>query len=192
MDPIIDNDFLKNEEKEITYATLMPRFWAMVVDGFVMLPITIPFTFLNILYWKSWPMYLVGSLLTLLYKPFCEYKYGMTVGKKVMKLRVLSEGLEKINLPEALSRNIFNILPEILTIVFTYPLFGDPEFLKISSLVEYSTYMQSYTILERLNWTMFPVLLIEIVFVATDPRRRSLHDRIARTVVVKSTPSVTL
>ncbi|MBL0105291.1 MAG: RDD family protein [Bacteroidetes bacterium] len=185
MDPIIDNDLYKEEDKQVVYGTVMPRFWAIVIDGFVLLPVTIPMLFLNFIYWKSVPLFIVGSIINILYKPFCEYMFGMTVGKKMMKLRVQTYDFESINVGEALSRNIFNLLSGVLTVVLSVPLFSDPDFLKISTVIDYTEYMQHYPILDRLNIAMFPVLMIEMVFLSTDLRRRSLHDRIARTVVVK-------
>ncbi len=185
MDPIIDKDLYGENSKEVVYANFGARLNALIIDGLVILPITLPLTFVNILYWKSQSLFVLGSLLGLIYKPLCEYLWSTTAGKKIVGLRVLTYDLERINLFEALLRNIFRLVTGVLTLLVTLPMFQMQEFQNIKTVVDYSTFMSQIDVLSRMNLVLFPVMVAEVILLVSDFRRRSLHDRIARTVVVK-------
>jgi uncharacterized RDD family membrane protein YckC len=129
------------------------------------------------------------ALIQLLYKPFCEYKYGATIGKRAMKLLVVNKVFTKAGLQEVVVRNIFNIISGIFFSGITLIVFNTPAFAAVKSNAEFvqlqnrmfnsNPYLIGYTIL----------LIAEIIFILSDKRRRSLHDRMGGTFVIKQTNS---
>src|ERR1017187_7447460 len=81
-------------ETNIQYGTFAPRFGAMFVDGLIMAPITI-LGIIDMIYWKNSLIVLIGYLIVIIYKPFCEYKWSATPGKKAFSCKVVNSSFEK-------------------------------------------------------------------------------------------------
>jgi uncharacterized RDD family membrane protein YckC len=122
----------------------------------------------------------------LIYKPIQEYNYGATIGKKFMKLMVVNKDYEKINLKEVLLRNIFDIVWRIFFFVITLIIYKSEGFLNISSNKEFVDFQKDIINLNPYLLLYLFIIIIEIVFILTDKKRRALHDRIGNTFVIKS------
>ena len=75
----------RGELMPIKYAGFGIRIGASLIDMAVMLtPIVL--NMVNLLIWKSILIYLLISIVSLLYKPIFEWKIGATIGKKILKI----------------------------------------------------------------------------------------------------------
>ena len=136
MENILDNTLIEEQNTQIIYGSFWPRLWALMLDGLIFIPLYIV-VFFNMLDWKSIPLMIVISIIPIIYKPYWEFRYGTTIGKKAMKLRVTNINYERPNLQEVLLRNIFYITFGILNIIFSVLIFSMPEFADITEFLEY-------------------------------------------------------
>jgi uncharacterized RDD family membrane protein YckC len=178
-------NLLDVEIPQITYGTFWPRVGAVFIDGLIISPFILPFTFYNMTHWKNPALYVLVSLIGLAYKPFCEFMYGYTIGKKVLKLKVVNLQYGKASLAEVLGRNIFNLTTGLVSLFLTLSVFALPGFEEVHSFMEYSTFVSQQ---QTLNWfgrLSSSHYLIDAIFLWTDNKKRTLHDRIGRTYVIK-------
>lgn len=175
-----------NEFEEIpsSYGTFKDRVFALLIDGLVLLPVSI-IIWLDKTTWKSQLVLIIVALIEVLYKPFCEYKYGATIGKRAMKLIVVDKSFLKAGLKEVVIRNIFNIVWGIFFSGITLLIFRNAAFASVSSNAE-------FTLLQNKVFNINPYLVVycmliiaEIIFILSDNSRRALHDRLGGTFVVK-------
>lgn len=185
MENILDNTLIEEQNNQIIYGGFWPRLWALILDGLIFIPLYIV-VFFNMLDWKSIPLLIVLSILPIIYKPFWEFRYGTTIGKKAMKLRVTNLNYERPNLQEVLLRNIFYISFGVLNIIFSVLIFSMPEFADITEFLEYGKINQLSSGATMLSYCSSIIYLIEFVMLVIDDKKRSLHDRIGQTYVIKS------
>ena len=196
MDQEIDSVLNEFEQTETLYGTFKDRALALLIDSLILLPLAAVEWF-NKTTWKSQPLLIIVFFIGLLYKPFCELKYGATPGKMSMKLLVVNKCFLKVDFKEVLVRNIFDIIWRIFFFITTLLIFRNPEFVNVSSnhqflelqknLIDMNPYLLVYSLL----------IIIEIIFLLTDKSKRALHDRMGETFVIKQpnnsliNPSVT-
>jgi uncharacterized RDD family membrane protein YckC len=120
------------EETASPFASFKDRAFALLIDGLVLLPVTAVMWF-DKSTWKSQSIFIIVALIQLLYKPFCEYKYGATIGKRAMKLLVVNKVFTKAGLQEVVVRNIFNIISGIFFSGITLIVFNTPAFAAVNS-----------------------------------------------------------
>ena len=119
------------------------------------------------------------------YKPFCEYEYGATLGKMALKLKVVNQQFEKANLQEVLLRNVFQIVLTLVGLVTTVIFFNSPEFQEITGFMEYSTKLNANQGSMWVNWVVYILYIVDVIYLLSDKQKRSLHDRIGNTYVVQ-------
>ncbi len=179
-------NFISTQEKKIVYGTFGQRLLGLLIDGLVLVPFILFENFYNIPHLKSEIVLALIFILALTYKPLTEYYFGATVGKMVLKLKVVNLQLNKPTLTEVLLRNILHIIPIIIGFSVTFYLFAQPEFNDISTFKEYSVLQKQY-----LNLTYqiisFAVILTDTLFLLVDTKRRTLHDRIGQTYIIRKT-----
>jgi uncharacterized RDD family membrane protein YckC len=176
----------------VIYGGFWVRFGAMFIDGLVLAPVSVGVTYYNATSAKSPILLAVITLLSLAYKPVMEYIYGATLGKMALKLRVVDAQFEKAGLQEILLRNIFNIVPSLVTLVFTVSIYLNPEFKDIDGFTEYNQYTGQFKSLRILNFVSVLITIVDAIILVSDSRKRSLHDKIAQTYVIERQPSYAL
>lgn len=148
--------------------------------------------YFNVTSAKSSLLLAVVTLLTLAYKPIMEYVYGATLGKMALKLKVVDAQFEKAGLQEILLRNIFHIVPSLVTLFFTLDIYLSPEFEEINGFMEYSQYSGQFKSLQIMNFVSGLITIVDAIVLLADSRKRSLHDKIAQTYVIERQPSYAL
>ena len=119
------------------------------------------------------------------YKPFMEFTYGATWGKMALKLKVTNMSFEKAELSEILLRNIFHILPTLLTLVYTITVvYTNSDFEEVSGWTDYTRFLQQFKVLSYINYGSGLIMLADIILLVSDEQKRSLHDRIGKTLVI--------
>jgi uncharacterized RDD family membrane protein YckC len=166
------------------YRTGLKRVWAFLVDWVVFLPllfidrwlsIKIPSN-VEIFGWK-----VLSFALPIIYRFLMHYFGGQTIGKWVVGIKVLNfSESNKLTLKQCFLRDIFYWFLLILTA------------LDSASLI----YAGSLNLLEAiLDWDDFISLcwfLLSIIVMLLTPIRRTIHDYIANTVVVRVESITTL
>lgn len=161
------------------YTTFVPRLVALLIDSFIMLPIAIfddwfrQAEYQPLFYYFWIPL---SAAVFPVYMIFMHGKYGQTLGKMYMNVKVVkAENEESISFKHAVIRElpqlIFNISSVTLGIVFLGEN-PDSERMKMSlGVFRFFTFI----------WAM-----ADITTFFSNPKRRALHDFIAGTVVVKT------
>ncbi len=164
------------------YHTFWPRFWAGFVDGLVFIPIGFLDTFLAaperrgavIIIW-SIISYSVYWLYSVLLHAYC----GQTLGKMATGVKVLDISEERIpTLRQAFMRDIGYIVLNTLSLAYLINLVASGRYLRGAE--------DSNIPGQILGWAALGWFLLEIISMATNPKRRAFHDFIAKTVVVRS------
>jgi uncharacterized RDD family membrane protein YckC len=175
-----------DQEQDYDYVGLWPRFYAFIIDNIITGILLALITFYNISFVKSFYLYLVVTLVVLAYKPVMEKIYGATLGKMLLHIKVIDLVGEPLSWFQALLRVIFQISQVLLVLPFQFAAFSDPILLETSGFFEYNDrFVQDYSGVSIISNVMFFILAVEIVFMNTDPKHRTIHDRIAKTYVVK-------
>lgn len=166
-------------------ATKPAGFWlrvgAVVVDFVVLLPLYVLTLFLPGVF-----LYLLLSILSMLYKPILEGALGATVGKFALGLRVMDGEGNWVGVPTAVLRNLFFILPAVPGLVigvrFKEAGLNPLDFNRAEEIAEISEQYQTAGMLSNVLWIVW---LVTVLWVAFHPRKRGLHDLLAQTFVVE-------
>lgn len=161
------------------YRTVVSRFIALIIDTFVLIPfVAIAF----VLGWIDASHTLVSALdilsifVNLTYTVLMHWKYGQTVGKMVMKLKVVDVLDGPITFRQALLRDFPYIVASLFwsIVVFCLDLSSNGLVFDIARVIEFYSYV-----------LLIMLLVIDVLVSLKHPKRRALHDLIAGTVVVR-------
>jgi uncharacterized RDD family membrane protein YckC len=162
------------------YQTFWPRFWAGWIDALVFVPLWLIDSWLEgtkvPLLLALW--YVLYTLSFDIYSVVMHAKYGQTIGKMAMGVRVLDLSEAKLSLRQALLRDAVPIAFSVIAIVQGLPLV-------LAGLSPY----QSGAELGWIDMLSLGSSLIwfgaELVTMLTNSKRRAIHDYIAGSVVVR-------
>ena len=173
-------------ETEIVFARFGPRFGATLIDGIVIMIITLPVTYYNVIRWKMPELFLLTSIIAVVYKPYMEYKFSATLGKMAVGILVVGQEFQKITLKEELRRVSFYLIPNILAQIITTSFYFSDKFRMIKDFNEYNDYITSANpALFWLNGIVIALFAADCFTFFTNPQKRALHDVYAGTYVVE-------
>ena len=163
------------------YNTFSGRFWAGIIDSFILLPfLLLDFIFLKpdnnlmlVIFWLlvSYSLYFVYSILL-------HWKYGQTIGKQVMKVRVVDVSeLKGLHFSQAFLRDSIPLLIQIAIMI---------KLVVVTIQIGHYDEVGIYEETQMLSYVSLVWFLIEVVTMLTNKKRRALHDFIAKTVVVNN------
>ncbi len=173
-------------EADIIYSKFWERLGAFLLDGCIVVAITLPVTYFNITSWKIPSLYIIIGLISTLYQPFLEWRFGATLGKMIVGLEVVGHDFEKITLPEELKRVSFYFFPAILQHIITAPLYFSTAFDSIYNYREFNGYVAAHT--PSLLWIsgiVFVLLFADTAAFFVNQPNRALHDVYAGTNVIE-------
>jgi len=173
-------------EAEIVFAKFWPRFGAMLIDGLVIIIIILPVTYFNVIQWKIPWVYILTSLITIIYKPYLEYQFGATFGKMAVGIKVVGHQFQKVTLKEELRRVSFYIVPNIIQQVLTLKVYFSNQLNSIHHYKDYNDYIVSTNpALYILNIIVIVLLVVDTITFFSNDQNRSLHDLYAGTYVIE-------
>ena len=160
-------------------------FWirvvASLVDGLILLPITIGFIFA--VFTVNIPLVLLFALPSLVYKPLMESRYGATWGKMICGLRVTGEQVGKLSLGAAYLRFVPFMASLVVWLVVYLLLYANGEFTTASNHLEISRALQEHP-LRHLNQLTGMIILVDCGSVLLTEDKRALHDFLAKSFCV--------
>src|SRR5215213_1492372 len=107
------------------YQTLFPRLTAIILDIILLLPLAIFEQLIKSAEFSpasKWALFFIINSAQIIYFIVMHGLYGQTVGKMLMKVKVLNFSEAKINFRQAIIRDLPQILFIIGSSVFLYPL----------------------------------------------------------------------
>jgi uncharacterized RDD family membrane protein YckC len=162
------------------YSTFWARFWAGFIDGLIFSPISIATPYMSSP--QRGPLVLICWTI-LSYSSFLVYSIsmhahsGQTVGKRLMKIRVMNVAEDRIpSLRQAFLREIGDVVTSIPGCVYTIYLIVAHQY-SLSAIAD-------SLFLSIVGYAGFAWFVIELITMFTNKKRRALHDLIAGTVVV--------
>lgn len=164
------------------YRTFWPRFWAGFVNGLVFLPISLSDKYLSSpargpMILISWAIFSYSAYW--LYSVLLHARYGQTVGKRAMHVKVMDVSEGRIpSLGQAFLRDIAYIALNTFSLGY---------FIYLVVAHKYATGAEQINTLPGmiLGFASLGWFLLEVITMLTNSKRRAIHDLIANTVVLK-------
>lgn len=165
------------------YDTFGARFWAINIDGFILNILLQVFKLFSTTDSSVTSLLITTAILNIpyVYAVLMIGKYGQTIGKMIMKVKVVDKSTEDtISYSQSFMREAVPIFLVNTVILLNYILFSDVDLktFNLSVLGNILLYLPTGMIL---IWSV-----LEIVTMLFDDKNRALHDKIADTVVIKS------
>lgn len=163
------------------YARFYQRIAASILDTSITLPIQIG---LGLLLINSTVKMLIFPLILIIpavYKIAFEYRFGGTLGKIWLNMKVVNPDLSNIQLRQAINRYAVYFAYDFALIFSAFQLFvvngGSCD--KVLNLISFQCFQDNIT-----SW-MSTLVFVSVIWVAFDFRHQALHDKIASTIVIK-------
>jgi uncharacterized RDD family membrane protein YckC len=159
------------------YDTFFKRLIAGIIDGFVFVPIDFACKYLvsgfGDTFNNSWPI--IQSIIWTLYVVIGHGKYGQTLGKRAMAIKVFDmDEKNTIGYWRAFIRELVWFITSIVGAIYFLFVYTNDK-----SPFLYSTSLDGFLSLITLLWTV-----LEIVTMLFNSKRRAVHDFMAKSVVV--------
>ncbi len=178
---ILDSGFAEQDSPwdGIEYAGFWQRVLASIIDGVLITFAAFVFLFAFIFLIDSPFSGFINSSFIFLaylvipgYKIFMEGKYGATLGKMALRLKIVDRDAQPIDMGQAFRRYALYGLSFVVAIMIF-----------VSFFINSTTLLTVFT---QLNSLASIAIFLSCLFVAFDDRKQSLHDKIANTYVVKN------
>jgi len=162
---------------EKKYQTFSKRFFAMIIDCLIFIPFFIIADYL--IYEKKTSVLWVDLCQAILWTAYYivgHGKYGQTIGKRVMKVKVLNLTETKvIGYKKAFYRESVGFFAYLLAIIYLLFSYGEINVADTHKLELY----ENLTLIFSIGWCV-----IELGTMLTNKKRRAIHDYIGSSVVV--------
>lgn len=177
------------DTEEVTTAEFFYRALAYLIDCLLFMPITIIAVRLYEELFRYDIVLFVVPVAFMLYKVSMEHKYGATIGKWMMGIRVVSLDDSKINLSQSLRRYII-YASEIAVTVILYVMYvtGAVKELPLQNIEDYMTLELDSSSDHYLVLASFLVVFASALTFFFNKKHQCLHDKIASTYVVSIIP----
>ncbi len=165
------------------------RLAALILDGIFLGAFLYGLWYINISSARSFFFYLPIVILGLVYKPFMEYYYGATLGKMLLRIRVVDRSYRTIGFTTSLLRNCILFIVPLGTIPFYFMAFQDPLVVNQPSFTDFSTaFTLYYPQVMSIALIQLGVVAVDGVFLLVNGRKGnlSLKDLLAATCVIQS------
>lgn len=178
------------ETTENIYAGFWIRFFAWIIDFLILLPLSLLINYVNGItihayYFTS----IFGIVLWLCYSVYLVKKYGGTPGKLLLGIKIVKLNKENVTWREAILRESVTLIMGVCsTIFFIYAVsIADITYYETLSWVQKSMYLVSLSplLFNIIDWATNIWIWGEFIVLLSNKKRRSLHDFIAGTIVIK-------
>lgn len=168
-------------DDNLRYKTGFRRFGAAIVDALVFVPLAFADNYVRfnldskagLVFWLTFM-----TAVTIFYSVFMHFKYGQTLGKMVANVKVVNlDETRNLTIRQALLRDSFYILVETVGLLYFVI-----ELISVNlSTTELLNGFDDFGGTVAIIW-----ILLELVSMLTNEKRRAIHDFIAGSVVIKT------
>lgn len=170
----------------VGYAKALQRVFALMVDCIVFLPLNLLAQH-NVLVLKSFPLVVLITVAWWVYKPVMEWRYGATLGKMVVKIRVLDSNMQNISLNQALLRFMPYFAISLSQLLFHFNLFYTAGFEEATTLEGIKILVETLGINSAPLLTYF-IYLFLVTPVVYDDKKQAIYDKLSQTYCIAVQP----
>lgn len=170
----------------VGYAKALQRVFALMVDCIVFLPLNLLAQH-NVLALKSFPLVILITVAWWVYKPVMEWRYGATLGKMVVKIRVLDSSMQNISLNQALLRFMPYFAISLSQLLFHFNLFHTVGFEEATTLDGIKALVENMGVNSAPLLTYF-IYLFLVTPVVYDDKKQAIYDKISQTYCIAVQP----
>lgn len=189
----LDGNLLTSAEVAPRFANFGNRLGAALLDFLCTLPLG-GLAFYFTMFAPSWTNYAIVAVLSFLYKPLMEGQFGATLGKMILKLKVVQQGGAKITMVQAFTRALPWLIASVLGLWASHDLLTYPGIEDVDGFAEYGELMAEYQ--QEMGFSAKSIIssiagwlpLVSALFMLGSARKQALHDQLAETFVVHKDP----
>jgi len=159
------------------------RALAQVLDYLICFPI-FALSFYNSLIIKSFLIGFLSAFGFILYKLFTEGHSGKTLGKRILKIKVIRTDMQDISLADSASRNSIFFLIAFVEFFNAFQVMDAPGWKEANDLASWAIHQDQHSNI-LLSFVPFVILLVLLITIFVDKFRQGLHDKIGKTIVVQ-------
>ena len=172
--------------EQVHYAGFWQRVFASLLDGLILSPVTVGLTFFSLIYLKSFVISLLPAVIGMLYKVWMEKSYGATLGKQIMGIRVCDNSFQAITYSQSFIRNYYYLLSILLGLFQNIEIFNMESFQSADTFMKVIEVQQTQnSFVSLISRSAGILFLVDCLFMLNDGAKRTLHDRWAKTIVVR-------
>jgi len=178
---------LNDNPQEPVYAAFGHRLGAAFLDALILSPLHFGLTYCCLLYVKSYLLSLVPVTIGIIYKCYMEKKYGATFGKKIIGIKVVTEDLQALPDKAVYIRNYSYFVSFVLALFTHYILYSTPGFESVTTYMEAIKIQNDMPIvLKMIGYISGLLFFVDCLLMLNFSKNQTLHDRWAKTVVIKN------
>ena len=181
MEEKILDAFQEELPAEVEYVSLIRRFNATIFDSILSAAITYGTTYFIPGLWNSLSVTMLFPVMDLTYKVVGEKVFGQTLGKKAANIAVTTEDLHLISWQQAFVRNYYYAIVMVLGLVQSYIFYQVQQGQTVLGFAD----MQEVMTLTYINYVLAAWFVIDCFMMAREVKNQTLHDKWAKTVVVR-------
>lgn len=175
------------EEPPYSYVGFAPRLAALFIDGIILVAVSyllrLPLKELG----NHVVMLIVTFIIPLLYSLILEYKYGATLGKMLLRIKIVNYELQPPSMSNIILRNIIYICLQFVSFGIDLNSYFKSYSSDPFEFMGFNSYFTPEVMIGLIySACVIVIYTIEMLFLLKDPKYRALHDRIGKTYVVKS------
>ncbi|MFH1062745.1 MAG: RDD family protein [Candidatus Omnitrophota bacterium] len=176
----------EQDKKQRIFAGFWIRFWAYVLD---IIPVLLLWVFLYRFYFQAKSVvtlyYGVFPLGWIAYRIYFHGRWGQTLGKMAMKIKVVNVDFGKIDYYAAFKREIVNILIDLITIIVVVAAMKSIPSVNWLVMPEIEKQNVILRAKDKISFIGLFWLYADIICLLINKQKRSIHDFIGSTIVVR-------
>jgi len=182
--------YQSSSNETVVYATFIQRMYAFIIDCLVFIPLNLLGNF-NTLSIKSFSLSIFIAIVWWIYKPVMEWKYGATLGKMVLKIRIVDEDLKDLSFNQAALRFLPYFAVSLSLLFSTFALFNVVGFYEANTLEEFQQLQEYLPDNSVASITIF-FFIFSCSSIMLDEKKQAIHDRFSQTYCVLTKKQDTL
>ena len=173
---------IQNQDiEQVNYASFGQRLNAYMIDFLIFMPIN---EFANDRFFlqKDIGLVIISALLWMLYKTFMEWKWGATIGKRILGLRVQSSIESELSIHQIMVRFIPYFAIGFSKILLFYNLLQIPGFMEAADIESITVYFNELPVLGPMACYLY--FLYSVIKIFSSEKKQSLQDQLSNTICI--------
>lgn len=183
---ILDDQYIESgTPNNYEHAGFGIRVGASLIDALVMIPFIV-LSMYNLISIKSIGLLIGAAMVSALYKPFMEYRWGATLGKMATSLKVMTTQYQPLTVVHTIKRSLPFLLSQVFSLLVMLQDFTTEGFDEARTFLDYSMFSASQDqTMNNASTTVSILILISCLWILANPLKQALHDLFAETYCLR-------